>query len=91
MGLQFKISDRNIRKSTSTTYLGVTITSRGIEEDLHIKWGEMMVKIVGNLVKAARLGTKTKWSRAKYLLDTYMRSSYLYNAILRNEKTIWKK
>lgn len=58
------------------------MTCEGINDELNIKRGETTTKRVRSIVSAAKVGTKTQWTRARYISDTFIRRNYLYNSIL---------
>lgn len=60
----------------------MTLTSRGIQGSKNIRRGDDAVKKARILAQAAILDKSGQKNKTRLLLDTYLRSRYLYNAIL---------
>lgn len=67
------------------TYLGMTLTSTGFLPNKNIVRGRMAMSKVQMIAGATRICDKLNKNSTNSILETYMRSRYLYNASLLNE------
>lgn len=76
------IGGGEMAKATSASYLGMTLTTEGIVEKLNIERAGKAIQGAQQIAIEARLSTSTPQGRTRMLLNTYLRSSYSYNAII---------
>lgn len=60
----------------------MTLTSNGLIEDVKVKRGTEAIQKSFLVVTTARLNKIAPQSSPSFVLGTYLRSKYLYNAIL---------
>lgn len=86
-----ELKDRNIvlriaggvrKKEKSATYLGMALTSKGIASSLNEDRERKSISKTKWLAEAAKMDTKGPRKRLSYILETYLRSAYTFNAIL---------
>lgn len=79
------IGGGEINKATSATYLGMMLTTNGLREDMNVKRSTEVIQKAFPVETTARLNKTAAQGRTRFILDTYLRSKYLYKAILLNE------
>lgn len=68
--LELFICNNNICKTLSATYLGLSMTAKGLKEDLNVLRGKAALDTTSKIASDARLVTAGPWDKAKYVLDT---------------------
>lgn len=78
-------NDLQVRKEVENEDIKLYIEGGDIKKTtsaMKIERGQVSCSRTGMIAATTRLGTKTSMSRTRYILDTYLRSSYLYNSIM---------
>lgn len=58
------------------------MTSEGLTDDRNLNRGKTALEKTAYLAAAGRIGTQAPTRKARYVLETHLRSKYLYNALL---------
>lgn len=77
-----RIAEGAIQNALNATYLGVTLSSKGVLSNINEYRGGKALKKTRYLTTAAGLDTKGPRGRTKYILENYLRISYTFNAFL---------
>lgn len=67
-------STEQYEKMTSAPYLGITITSEDLRDDMTREKGRSVMKDIGGILSTARLKMKAPLHRVAYLLNKYLKS-----------------
>lgn len=66
--IKLYIGGGEIAKTLAATYLGVSLTSRGISDEMYVQRGVKAVRRAKDIAMAARLDTKSPESRVKFIV-----------------------
>lgn len=80
--IKLYITGRVIKKGRSAVYLGMTMTSNGITENNNVNRGNKKRARTKTAAASARLNAAAPRMRKRYILETYLRSTYGFNAFL---------
>lgn len=75
--LRFFLGRGEVNKATESNYLGMKMTRRGISETLNRRRGEKALQRAVTLAQNAKLNTSAPRNRTRYIINTYLRSTYM--------------
>lgn len=76
------ISGHEIKKVREAVYLGLSLTVYGLSGRKNIEVSKDILKKAHLIIGATSVNMSSTHGRANYIMETYFRSSYLYNAVL---------
>lgn len=89
--MKLTIGGGEIIKVRSATYLGMTISSNGIGDELNIARGQKSAVKARQIATAVKLQVNSPAKRIRTFLHIFLRISYLHNAmLLRNTERLEK-
>lgn len=91
LNLRFFIVGGEIRKVSDDAYIGMTLTSRGFSQTDNIKRDNAALSSIIVTAITSRLRTDLASNSTNRVLETYLRSRYLYNSTVLNYVDILKE
>lgn len=88
--LRFYIGGGEIKKVWKETYLGMSLTTQGFQQKKNVERGEGVIQHTQTRSRAARLGADLQRSRSNFVLETYLRSRYISNAVILEDSILVK-